>query len=127
MGYRYSFLKPDHAYFQAWQDLRRRTKVAWIATVALIPAVAIGILVVSPLSFALQSDVPAAVMSMLIMVGWIVLQYRNNRFLCPRCELLFFRTWWLYWMFTDKCRRCGLPKYAPCDPADQKWEFESRI
>jgi uncharacterized membrane protein (DUF485 family) len=29
MGYLYSFLKPDHAYFAKWQELRRRRTTFW--------------------------------------------------------------------------------------------------
>jgi len=121
MGYLYSFLKPSHAYYQAWHEYRRRRKLAWIATAALPLPIALGGLIVLPIAFWLESELPIMLVAGACMSVCAAMHSRWLRFPCPRCG----RTFNLNYLTSrfDGCKHCGLEKYAPCDPAEQEWEL----
>ena len=121
MGYLYNFLKPGHSYFAAWRDYRRLKNLVWIAAGGFLLA-----LVVAFVSrFVVTSEAPAFLVALASMLVAFVAHVRYMMWPCPRCHRRFFRSW--YWSpLADKCLHCGLEKYAPCDPADQQWEFETQ-
>ena len=43
---------------------------------------------------------------------WITFAIRHLFFKCPRCEKLFFGSWWYSKVLTRECLHCQLPKYA---------------
>jgi hypothetical protein len=123
MGYLYTFLKPSHAYCQAWQEYRRRRKLAWVTTAAMFPVAILGSIVVSPLAFALKSDVPVGIV-FFACIGFCVWMHLRRLFWpCPLCGRAFHLKVFYFKGDFDRCKHCGLEKYAPCDPANQKWEF----
>jgi hypothetical protein len=122
MGYRFDFLRPDHEYYAAWCEYRRLRRMKWIAFLAFLPAGLIAALLLAPLSFALKSEVPAFVASLIIMAVVATTHLRQVFWKCPKCQRPFFLEMIRYAPFDDACRHCQLPLYAPCDPAKQEWE-----
>ncbi len=129
MGYLYTFLKPGHAYFAAWAEYRRRRRDALLALAGLLPVTALAMLLISPLCWVLNSGAPAFIAAVVGMLAGFVVNYvaqvRYAWWPCPRCHLPLFQALWIHWPFASRCLNCGLEKYAPCDPSEQKWEFES--
>lgn len=129
MGYLYTFLKPGHAYFAAWAEYRRRRRDAWLALVALFPAPVLAAFLVSPICWALNSGAPAFIAAVVGALAWFIVncivRFRYFWWPCPRCHRPFFQALWIHWPFANRCLNCGLEKYAPCDPSEQQWEFES--
>jgi hypothetical protein len=123
MGYLYSFLKPRHAYCEAWQEYRRRRKLAWIATAAMLPAIMLGGVIVLPIALWLESEVPMMLVAGACMLGCIGLHSRWLNWPCPRCGRAFHNKVYYCGSIFDTCKHCGLERYAPCDPAEQVWEF----
>jgi len=124
MGYTFRFLKPSHPYYPAWQEYRRRRKL-WILTFAgLVAAAALGQLIAMPLGYWFESDIPELVVVATIgCIGLPLVSFRTWQMVssrCPRCARVF--NWGSFSL--DKCLHCGLEEYAPCDPAEQQWEFE---
>lgn len=123
MGYLYTGLKPEHAYYGAWQEYRRRRRLAWIATLSWAPIGLLGAIALLPLCKVLHSGWPLLIWLVLV-VGLASAAY--HYFLCwrcPQCGQTFMWSWWANWPFTDKCLHCGLDRYAPCRREEQEWEF----
>jgi hypothetical protein len=127
MGYLFTFLKPQHAYYANWQEMRRRRRLFWTYTALMMPVTVLLWLIVSPLCFLLKSDAPAGAVAIAMMIGWPAARIYQLRWPCPRCGKPFFFSWWGYRYYRDQCAHCDLPLYAPCDPAEQQWEFESHV
>lgn len=127
MGYLYRFVKPEHAYFRNWQELRFRKRLFCIAYAAAIPATALIWLILSPLASLLGPQVSDGITAILVFTALAALYLHLVRWPCPRCGKPFSVTWGTRGGFNDKCVRCGLPLNAPCDPAEQQWEFESHL
>jgi hypothetical protein len=123
MGYLYNFLKPSHAYYQAWQEYRRRRKLVWVAAAAALPAAFLGAILVMPLALLLKSDVPVALIFCVCIGFCLWMHFRRLLWPCPRCGRAFHFMVFYFKGHFDRCQHCGLEKYAPCDPANQEWEF----
>ncbi len=89
-----------------------------------MPAIAVGWLLVSPITYMLNLNpiVLGTVVAVAVVAVSFRLEFRFQSWPCPYCHQPFFRTWWGYYAFSDRCVHCGLAKYAPCDPAGQQWE-----
>jgi hypothetical protein len=123
MGYLYSFLKPSHTYYQAWQEYRRRRKFAWLSTLVAMPAALIGAIIILPIALALKSDIPIAMVFGGGMIFCVWIHLRRLIWPCPRCRRAFHLMAFAFKIDFDRCKHCGLEKYAPCDPAHQEWEY----
>src|SRR5262245_28033777 len=121
MGYSFRFLKPEHAYYNAWVERQRLRRQAWLAFPLGMLVAAIGIAFTS----VLFGDSPWGLVGALTGYGLIVAaQVRYHDWLCPRCGRAFRRGAVLR---LDRCGHCELEDCAPCDPAEQSWEFESQM
>ena len=127
MGYLYSFLKPSHAYYENWQELRRRRKRFWIGTALMYPGMLLLWILVSPLCFLLVTEVPFGIVALAMTAAWTAMRMDHANWPCPRCKQPFFRYWGMNYSLACRCLHCGLELYAPCDPAQQQWEFESHV
>jgi hypothetical protein len=127
MGYLYSFLKPSHAYYENWQELCRRRKLIWIRTALMLPATMLLCILMLPLCFLLGTEVPLFIVPLAVMAAPVALRVRQSSWPCPRCKQPFFGDWGMYHSMAIRCLHCGLELYAPCDPAQQQWEFESHV
>lgn len=118
MGYRFNFLRPEHAYYVAWREMRRRRAWVWGALLGLLPGFGLAMAVTA----VLQSEAALAILGIAAFLPFFVAYFRFNYWPCPRCGKAFFVDFFGFHAFTDECRRCDLPLYAPCDPATQGWE-----
>jgi len=121
VGYQFTFLKPQHAYYGAWLEMRRRRAWVWLTMLAVLPGVALTF-VVTALT---ESEAAFAILGVAAFVPNFVAAQRLFAWKCPRCGKSFFVDFFGVHLFTDECRRCDLPLYAPCDPAEQTWETET--
>src|SRR4051812_6218306 len=123
MGYLYTFLKPHHKYLRPWTELHRRVKR--FQQIFVIGG-AINLLVLAPLSYCLNFGFP---IGLGLFVWWGVLFVSGiscQFFACPRCGKIFSHSpYWGQSFLNENCLHCKLPRYAPCDPEEQNWEFES--
>ena len=126
MPYLFTFLKPRHAYYPQWLEMRRRRKIEWIAWAAWIPVTMLLALLVLPLSMALDTELPMLLTAAATMIALGVVRLWRLRWPCPKCGRPFASSWGISSLLSDSCLHCGLPRYAPCDPAKQEWEFESQ-
>ncbi|HEY5312815.1 MAG TPA: hypothetical protein VIK18_09860 [Pirellulales bacterium] len=124
-GYRFNFLKPHHAYYQNWLEMRRRRKLFFLAPVLAWPVMALLMFALWPVCLLLRSDAPAGVVPFVVMGALPVAWFYWRLWPCPRCGRAYF-VGLQYWG-SDQCKNCGLARYAPCDPAEQQWEFESHM
>jgi hypothetical protein len=127
MAYLYTFLKPNHAYYENWREMRRRRKHFWLAFLLAVPAVMGLGLVMFPIAVLMHAEVLILLGPLAWMVFLFYLQHRYISWPCPRCHRAFCRTWWGCFTMTDRCVHCDLLRYSPCDPAQQEWEFESHM
>ncbi|MDZ4784104.1 MAG: hypothetical protein SGJ19_27975 [Planctomycetia bacterium] len=126
MGYRFDFLRPDHEYYAAWSEYRRRRRIKWIALLSFFPATIVAALLLVPLSLVLESDIPVATAGLIVGIvafgAAVVTHGRQMYWQCPKCQRPFFLEMIFYAPFDDACRHCKLPLYVPCDPTKQEWE-----
>ncbi len=126
MGYLFTFLKPDHAYYQHWLEFRRRRRAYFLGFFA-FPVV--FLLTAAPSTLILYVlSLPESFALIPVVAGcgvWANYLWQQLRWPCPRCgkPFMFGRFGVVPW--TSACGNCGLPTYSPCDPVDQKLEFES--
>ena len=117
MGYTYRFLKPEHQYWDHWQERRRLYKRSWIATLAWLPVTLIAAAIFEAI---FQAEWPVITVILISLPFPISYYFEFFKWPCPKCERPF-------WPRRERCRYCGLQKYAPCDPDDQQWEYESHL
>lgn len=132
MGYLHTFLKPKHAYYEAWREYRRRRTLMWLASLGWIPMGLIGVFLAGLLSLLLGPGgavgalpIVAVPLVAITFATLLVAYWRFRMWPCPRCRRAFRNP--RYWPLSDRCPHCGLDLYAPCDPADQKWEYEDLV
>lgn len=104
-----------NAYEKHWREYRRRRFLAYGFAAAWLP---FGIAMMS-----LQDDPTIRPYVLPIVLAYMFLGFgiaglRLSFWPCPRCGRPFsLTTFWRYKHFNPSCRHCGLPKWAPCDPA----------
>ncbi len=121
MGYQFTFLKPQHAYYGAWLEKRRRRAWVWLTLLAVLPGMGLAMAITA----LIQSGAALIILGLAAFVPYVVAAHRLFYWKCPRCGKAFFIDFFGVHLFTDECRRCDLPLYAPCDPAEQTWEAET--
>jgi len=94
-------------YKEAWQDLRKRRRIFWIAYIVFLP----GIFVIM--------DAPAATSGRVFFWtggAWCVSVVAANAYLsafrCPRCTKRYFFRPWFYNHYARKCIHCGLRRWS---------------
>jgi hypothetical protein len=127
MGLMFRSLKPSDTYYSGWRRLQQLRRPARRLVVGTIGAALLLSL------FALFSVVFITLASILITLAGIVFVLgmfagmaafiRSMMWRCPRCGKRFYWSWMTAFRpWRDECAHCGLPEYAPCDPAEQQWE-----
>lgn len=121
MGYQFTFLRPQHAYYAAWLEMRRRRAWVWLTLLAVLPGMGLAMAI----TVLMQSGAALIILGLGAFVPYSVAMCRLTYWKCPRCGKAYFVDFLGVHFFTDECRRCNLPLYAPCDPAVQAWETET--
>jgi hypothetical protein len=83
----------------------------------------LGGLIVLPIVLWLKSEMPMMLVGVACMGTCAALHWRWLCWPCPRCGRAFKVNLFYLGGHFDRCKHCGLEKYAPCDPAEQEWEF----
>jgi len=127
MGYTAKSLKLDQPYYAAWQEYRRRRRICWLVFLGFpFSVIPIGILAgFLGQAFDTNASVLALVFAFMALLTVMAVGVWSGDFRCPRCgKSYFWRPSQLeYNSFSQHCLHCRLPKYAPCDPGEQQWEY----
>jgi len=110
MSFTFRHLKPDDSYFPNWQDMRHRTRLAWLAFAAWLPlTLLLSLLCNTTLRW---HGFPWVALPGALLI--IVARLYQTAWPCPRCgkPFYFYAGLWLYWPFANSCLHCGLPEYA---------------
>jgi hypothetical protein len=109
MSLMFRSLKPDDPCYANWAEMRRRTRLFWIAFFTWAPLTAL-LLASAELAFGAPSAWVAAPGVLAVFVARIY----QVLWPCPRCEKPFYSYGgWLYWPFADRCLHCDLPEHSP--------------
>jgi len=127
MGYTAKSLKPEQPYYTAWQEYRRRRKIFWLVVLGFpFSIIPIGILAgLLGGAFNTDSGFLALTFAAMALFTFMFVAIWSGDFRCPRCaQSYFWRPSSLeYNSLSQHCLHCRLPKYAPCDPGEQQWEY----
>jgi hypothetical protein len=93
----------------AWNDYRRRRIWFFVIWLGGIP---VSIVLSGSLMSLFHSDLPFYFVGGGYLLAFLAASLRLSLFKCPRCGHAFFTTWTSGNPLAQKCKHCGLPKWA---------------
>ncbi|HXC53791.1 MAG TPA: hypothetical protein VNU97_00700 [Rhizomicrobium sp.] len=98
-------------YRDAWQDLRRRILIFWLASLLFVLGVPLAVVGLNQISPGLGDSASGWIIGGVVVVILVAWFYRFS-FRCPKCGGWYFSTDSWSSTFARKCLHCGLPRNA---------------